>query len=536
MINTFYRLYSVPPCRKGVACGKPHVPLQKDGKFPLIQFRIYTSDRSFYLGSLEKFDNDFQMADPQEIKLNVTLPSNTRNNGTFFLSFIFLPRNTPRTAEHKQAKWHVIRTTPMSEYQEPVRTFNLMNEEVNETKKLPPSTHLRSVVNIMSFEDSPEISLQDVPEIRLYGDKDGYYPMLYVADLLHRNKDLVEVTKDMTTANITVNYHPVPVGKIRFHITFSSSLKQLLVMGFTQKDLDDVKAIFADTNLYLLGLTVFISTVHLLFDVLSFKNDISFWHKRESMVGLSSKALLWRCFSYTVVFLYLHDQETSHLVIVPAGISVLIEFWKLKKAFKIEFTMRGLKFGKVSAEEAETEAFDSEAMRYLAYLMAPLCIAGAVYSLMYVPHKSWYSWALESMANGVYAFGFLFMLPQLFVNYKLKSVAHLPWRAFTYKAFNTFIDDVFAFIIVMPTAHRVACFRDDIVFLIYLYQRYLYPVDHTRVNEFGQRGEVEEPPKAVAELPAEKELSKDKPSEETIKGNATTTETVKMRKKPRKID
>ena len=34
---------------------------------------------------------------------------------------------------------------------------------------------------------------------------------------------------------------------------------------------------------------------------------------------------------------------------------------------------------------------------------------------------------------GIYLFGFLFMLPQLFVNYKLKSVAHLPWRAFMYK-------------------------------------------------------------------------------------------------------
>jgi hypothetical protein len=37
------------------------------------------------------------------------------------------------------------------------------------------------------------------------------------------------------------------------------------------------------------------------------------------------------------------------------------------------------------------------------------------------------------LVNGVYAFGFLFMLPQLFVNYKLKSVAHLPWKAFMYK-------------------------------------------------------------------------------------------------------
>lgn len=65
-----------------------------------------------------------------------------------------------------------------------------------------------------------------------------------------------------------------------------------------------------------------------------------------------------------------------------------------------------------------------------------------------------------SVSPGVYAFGFLFMLPQLFVNYKvwccpvwvvwgllgclacqqdvcacpqMKSVAHLPWKAFTYK-------------------------------------------------------------------------------------------------------
>lgn len=40
------------------------------------------------------------------------------------------------------------------------------------------------------------------------------------------------------------------------------------------------------------------------------------------------------------------------------------------------------------------------------------------------------------------------------------------------QAFNTFIDDIFAFIITMPTSHRLACFRDDVVFLVYLYQRW----------------------------------------------------------------
>lgn len=46
---------------------------------------------------------------------------------------------------------------------------------------------------------------------------------------------------------------------------------------------------------------------------------------------------------------------------------------------------------------------------------------------------SWYSWCIKSLVNGVYAFGFLFMLPQLFINYRLKSVANLPWKTFMYK-------------------------------------------------------------------------------------------------------
>ncbi len=77
------------------------------------------------------------------------------------------------------------------------------------------------------------------------------------------------------------------------------------------------------------------------------------------------------------------------------------------------------------------------------------------------------------------------MCPQLYLNYKLKSVAHLPWRQMTYKFLNTIIDDLFAFVIKMPTLHRIACFRDDVIFMIFLYQRWIYPVDKTRANEFG---------------------------------------------------
>lgn len=74
----------------------------------------------------------------------------------------------------------------------------------------------------------------------------------------------------------------------------------------------------------------------------------------------------------------------------------------------------------------------------------------------------------------MYAVGFMQMTPQLFLNYKYKSVDHLPWNALIYKAMNTFIDDLFAFVIKMPGLHRLSVFRDDVVFFIYLYQRYIY--------------------------------------------------------------
>ena len=75
--------------------------------------------------------------------------------------------------------------------------------------------------------------------------------------------------------------------------------------------------------------------------------------------------------------------------------------------------------------------------------------------------------------------------PQLYLNYRMKSVAHLPWRQLTYKFLNTIIDDLFAFVIKMPTLHRLSVFRDDIVFLIFLYQKWIYGVDKKRANEFG---------------------------------------------------
>lgn len=60
-----------------------------------------------------------------------------------------------------------------------------------------------------------------------------------------------------------------------------------------------------------------------------------------------------------------------------------------------------------------------------------------------------------------------------------------------YKVFNTFVDDVFAFLIDMPWKHRIMTLRDDVVFLAFLVQAWVYRVDKTRANEYGYSYENE---------------------------------------------
>jgi len=136
-------------------------------------------------------------------------------------------------------------------------------------------------------------------------------------------------------------------------------------------------------------------------------------------------------------------------------------------------------------------------MRYLSYAAYPLLAGYTVYSLIYNEHKGWYSFIIGTLVSFIYMFGFVMMCPQLYLNYKLKSTAFMPWRMMTYKFLNTIIDDLFAFLIKMPTMHRISCFRDDVIFLIFLYQKWLYRVDYNRANEYGfkkkpQQQEIEQ--------------------------------------------
>ena len=75
--------------------------------------------------------------------------------------------------------------------------------------------------------------------------------------------------------------------------------------------------------------------------------------------------------------------------------------------------------------QSKTKEFDDIAVSHLMYLIAPLMVGYAAYSLMHHQHKGWYSWVLNSLVGFVYMFGFVNMTPQLFINYKVRVLPAL---------------------------------------------------------------------------------------------------------------
>jgi Cleft lip and palate transmembrane protein 1 (CLPTM1) len=302
----------------------------------------------------------------------------------------------------------------------------------------------------------------------------------------------------------------------------SQAIESQKQIGFEQSDIDDVKRLIADTNITLLTITMLASALHLLFEFLTFKSEVSFWRKNNDLTGLSVRSLFLDMIGQTIILLFLIKEESSLLTIVPSGIGCFIALWKCQRGAGFKFVRRGngrLSWWNVipslfgyelratrlearqskassSAEErkdrliALTLEADQIATTYLGTILLPMVITYVLYSFVRKEHTGWYAWIVTSAASAVYALGFVLMTPQLFLNWKLKSVAHLPWRVLVYKSLNTFIDDLFSFIIRMPTMARISCFRDDVVFFIYLYQRWLYPVDVSRPSEGGEGSAV----------------------------------------------
>ena len=332
--------------------------------------------------------------------------------------------------------------------------------------------------------------------------RSAYYPTVYFNEFwllesyLRRIGDGEGGEDDL---KLKFDVAPLHMVKWQMQETTTRTWQQQRDFGVSgANDADQMKKMFLEGNPVLLAVTAVVSLLHTLFDILAFKNDVSFWKSNKSMEGLSARSVSLNAVMQLIILLYLLDNDTSWMILFSSFTGTVIEFWKVTKAMDVSVERGGI-LGflprvriapKASALKSETAKHDADAMRFLSYALYPMCAAYALYDLYHNEHRGWWSWIISSLVGSIYVFGFISMTPQLYINYKLKSVAAMPWKQMSYKFLNTIIDDLFAFVIKMPTLHRLSVFRDDVIFIAFLYQRRIYRVDSTRVNEFGYSGDI----------------------------------------------
>jgi len=383
-------------------------------------------------------------------------------------------------------------------------------ERLRSLNSVPSTIHLRhGLINIDWVHDSRKYSLIHQPPtlfLRLHGRyagrpvqyntvKQKYVPPVFVNDFSETRRDWVKLDSFKNDSiRIGIKLNSISVGRYTITMFLQECVDMYHSMGLTEDDVDEIKYMLFSRPLHVLVAIQVIGFIQVILSSLAFKNDISFFKGRIDFAGLSARTIVTDAIQSWVIFLYVFDFEhSSRIVLFQLGAAALIGTWKVARRYHLKvhfvFFLPWLKWLVASSSgEKETEKIIDDLPRFVKWFIYPLAGVWGMYSLVNYEHKSWWSWFISSLADFAYAFGFVNMLPQIFVNYKLKSTAHMPWRVLIYKAFNTFIDDVFAFWIIpdkMSEKHKYMTLRDDLIFLIFLFQRYIYRVDATRPDEFG---------------------------------------------------
>lgn len=324
------------------------------------------------------------------------------------------------------------------------------------------------------------------------------YPTLFPNDFWLLKEHMYPINDTLHELPLHINLYHQSWFKFQILAAMGDSFdKQANSVG--GGEIDMVKTMLLETNPWFLALTIIVSVLHSLFEFLAFSSDVRHWKNKDDLAGVSVGSIVTNIVVQLIITLYLLDnnEDTSWMILAGQAVGVLIECWKLTKAVTVglvrapptswlPYKLKIEDKHKLSEEERKTQEYDKLAFKYVGIAVGPVLFCYTIYSALYQTHRGWWSFIISTATSFVYAFGFVSLVPQLIVNYKLKSTAGMNHKTFVYKILGTFVDDLFAFCIKMPTLHRLACFRDDVVFFIFLYQKWIYGVDPTRRNEFGQ--------------------------------------------------
>jgi hypothetical protein len=114
--------------------------------------------------------------------------------------------------------------------------------------------------------------------LQKFTERGDFYPIMYHNEFWLLTKNLIEINSTVTSLPLMLSYSHIGfmVWQMQSTLLEQWSMQQKMGTG-TEAESDIFRETIADTNPWLLGITVVVSLLHMLFDFLAFKNDISFW-------------------------------------------------------------------------------------------------------------------------------------------------------------------------------------------------------------------------------------------------------------------
>ena len=397
---------------------------------------------------------------------NMTLPRDFCSNKTIHLQVL-----ASSGGQHVN-----YRSYPLSQHLIPIEERDskhfLLDSAYNESIVVRPFSSIPSLIEVGVILETREM---DKHQLLLKGlgrnintKKNTIHLPLHVNPYVTPRDEYVSLAS-CAPVSFRIRYKPVGMSYWLLSETLIRSFDRMEEnMNVNEYDIDSFKMLVTGSSILKLTVVYMVSLLHFVFEYLSIKSDLSFWRSKTKFDGISESSISMNVVMGGISALYVVEQGESQIALYFILIKIAMNLWKIYKLRQSEGAEKGSLLDTINQEE-------KQCMKWLMVTLSPLVVVFCIYRLIFYRFRSWYSWAILSLTAASEVFGFVTMTPQIFMNYRLKSVEHLPWSALTYSFINTFIDDLFAFgIFRVPEVSRYSCLRDDIVFIIVCIQRWYY--------------------------------------------------------------
>lgn len=269
--------------------------------------RLVLEEKEFKIGDWD---------DKREISTSFEVPKEVQNNGTLWAHFYVAKSGSVMDPKDKSYDSHTAYhfTRPLNQFlakKKVAKTKKLLGGDASDRSSDPVENEVVSQGRIISSYYHPNVTLSLIPDsgvmnypkthpavmqfIQLErtrardetGQNGWYYPIMFVNTFWQLRDHMTELNSTVKTLPLHISLNNLNNWKFSIISSIDEGMKQnqrqvanggSLPAGGDGTEFEMFKGILLDTNIYLLATTGIVSILHMIFEMLAFKNDIVSLH------------------------------------------------------------------------------------------------------------------------------------------------------------------------------------------------------------------------------------------------------------------